>query len=346
MRILLYPLAILYQAITAIRNYLYNNGIKKVYRSPITTIIVGNLSTGGTGKTPHTAWLLNQFLNQYRMVTLSRGYKRKTSGYIPATIQSNALEIGDEPMEYVQQFPQVQVTVGENRVDAVKRIEQDFPQTDLIILDDAFQHRPIDGHLKILLTTFQNPFYKDYILPVGNLRESSSGAERADYIIITKCPETIDKQTKNSIVKAINPRNNQQILFSYYRYKQVTTLFSEQHLELDKNKTIVVISGIANPHALIDFFKDKKLSVVSESFKDHFEYTEPIIKTLLNKYPESQFQLVLTRKDAVKWQLYPSALQNRTIGIVDIEVVFHDAPAALIQNIQNIIQHNNEQRSQ
>lgn len=341
---LLYPFSILYKAITSIRNYLYNSGTKAVYLPPVTTIIVGNLSTGGTGKTPHTAWLVQQLHRHYQVATLSRGYKRKTRGFLIAGKQSTAEQIGDEPAEYVQRFPDVTVTVGEDRVQAVKQIITQLPQTDIILLDDAFQHRAIDAHIKVLLTTYDAPFYNDHVLPQGRLREAKEGYKRADYIIVTKCPEVLNETEQAAIIRNISPCSHQQVLFSSYVYHPPVHITTGTPLP-ESDKTLVAISGLANPSPLLRHLRSKGQTVIEKSFKDHFEYTDKIITTLLSTYPDDRYQILLTRKDAVKWLMHPELLTGRNIGVVDIDVVFHGSTDTFIQHIKQQIRYNNEQRT-
>jgi tetraacyldisaccharide 4'-kinase len=335
-KMLLYPFSILYKGITAFRNYLYTNNIKRAFLPPVATVIVGNLSTGGTGKTPHVAWLIEQFCDKYKIVTLSRGYKRKTKGFLVADKQtSNAHTIGDEPMEYVLRFPDVQVTVGEKRVLAAQKILARFPNTDLLILDDAYQHRAIDGHIKILLTTYDTPFYRDKVLPQGSLRESAVGYKRANFIIVTKCPKQLPIQEKQAIVAAINPQQHQHILFSHYEYDAPKRLLDNTVLSWD-NRTIVLVSGIANAQPLIAYLETQH-TVIPLSYKDHFEYTATNIQTILETYPVDNYQIVLTRKDAVKWLLFKEIWMHRTIAVVDVRVVFQNDTRLLTQQIEHII---------
>lgn len=341
---LLYPFSILYKIITDIRNYMYNSGTKATYLSPVTTIIVGNLSTGGTGKTPHTAWLVQQLRNQYKIATLSRGYKRKTKGFLIADSRSDADHIGDEPTEYVQRFPDITVAVGEDRVYAVQQLEQLPQEPDLIILDDAFQHRAIDAHIKVLLTTYNAPFYSDNVLPQGRLRESARNYKRADYIIVTKCPHPLSAAERAAVISNICPYPHQQVLFSHYAYHSPVDITTGAVLP-PSDKTIVAVSGIAGPEHLLDHLRSTGRKVIEKSFKDHFNYTESVIKSLLDIYPEDRYQIVLTRKDAVKWLIYHELIRNRSIGVIDIEVVFQNNTETFIQRIEQLIRYNNEQHS-
>lgn len=336
MRILLAPLALLYFIVTSIRNILFRYKILKVYTPTIPTVLIGNLSTGGTGKTPHCAWVLDQFATTYNVATLSRGYKRKTNGYIKANEHSTATEIGDEPMEYVTQYPNVTVCVGENRVNAAQKIEKLQPPIDLLVLDDAYQHRAINGHLQILLTTFAAPYFKDHLLPWGNLRESIAGADRADFIIVTKCPTVLEEEVINEYLIKINPLPHQKVLFSTYQYAPITSLEHEHTLVI--NKKIVLITGIATNKNLVEHLESQFGSITVHSLPDHYDYSELAIKKLLKKFG-SDYQIIITRKDAVKWLPYPKLWVNNNIGVIDIKVQFLSNPKPLTQAIQQIINH-------
>ncbi len=342
---LLYPFSILYKVITGLRNYLYNSGTKASYLSPVTTVIIGNLSTGGTGKTPHTAWLVQQLQQYYKIATLSRGYKRKTKGFLVADHRSDAARIGDEPAEYVQRFPGVTVTVGEDRVNAVRQIEALLPETDIIILDDAFQHRRIDAHVKVLLTTYDAPFYRDKVLPQGSLREAAGGYKRADYIIVTKCPGILSAPEREAVIRNIRPCPHQQVLFSRYNYYPPVHILTGDPLPAS-GKILVAVSGVADPRDLLQHLRRDGREVIEQSFKDHYEYTPATIRRLLEEYPEDRYQILLTRKDAVKWQLHRDLFPGRSIGVIDIEVVFQDNTDTFIQHIEQLIRYNNEQRNQ
>ncbi len=335
--ILLYPFSLLYGAIMLVRNWLYDKKICATYLPPKATVIVGNLSTGGTGKSPHIAWLISQLTEEYAITTLSRGYKRQTRGFIIADKnQSNAAQIGDEPMEFLERFQNIHVTVGEKRVPAVQKILASLPNTALILLDDAYQHRAINAHLTILLTTYQQPFYKDHILPSGNLREPKCGKKRANYIIVTKCPPTLTAAEKQTIIRKIQPLNTQKVRFSTFEYLPLKDIFTNETITIS-DKKIVAITGIANNSALMQHLKQLPTPVVLKSLNDHQEYTEALIKELLHAYPASEYQIVITSKDAVKWKTFAHLLQDRQIAVQEIAVAFLDEPNTLLQDIRDII---------
>jgi tetraacyldisaccharide 4'-kinase len=193
LRKILFPFAVLYGFITSIRNFLFDYRILKSYSFPIPVIAVGNLSVGGTGKTPQIEYLIRLLSNKYKIATLSRGYKRKSEGFILANATSNAEILGDEPFQFYKKFPNIQVAVDANRKNGIEQLLSQSNKPDVILLDDAFQHRKVKAGFYILLTAYNDLFINDFMLPTGNLRESRSGAKRADMIIVTKCPRDISE---------------------------------------------------------------------------------------------------------------------------------------------------------
>ena len=217
-RILLFPFSLLYWLGIAVRNYLYDKQILKSSSFGLPLICVGNLSVGGTGKSPMVEYLIRMLEQQYHIATLSRGYKRKTKGYALAGPDTTALEIGDEPMQFHQKFPDLPVAVGEERMVAIPQLLHDRPQTELIILDDAFQHRAVKAGLNILLTEYSNLFTRDFYLPTGDLRDLKSSYKRAQIIIVTKCKNGISEIEKEKIIKEIRPVDGQLIFFTGFEY--------------------------------------------------------------------------------------------------------------------------------
>ena len=197
--IALFPFSIFYGIVLAIRNFLYNQGVFSSYKPAIPCIIVGNLSMGGTGKSPHVEFLIDRLSKQYRLAVVSRGYGRKTKGYIELLERSNAADVGDEPLQMKQKFPEIAFAVCENRAEAIKKLQLKYPDLSLILLDDAMQHRRISGAFVILLSMFQKPFFRDWVVPSGSLREFGFlGKKRADLCVFTKCPQQIIEADKIS----------------------------------------------------------------------------------------------------------------------------------------------------
>ena len=212
-RVLLLPFAILYGWIVTLRNWMYTKKYLKSVHFNLPIICVGNLSLGGTGKSPMVEHLLSILSTEYKTATLSRGYKRKTKGYALATEQSTALEIGDEPMQFHLKYPNVGVAVGERRIEAIPQLIQDIPDLQTVILDDAFQHRKIKAGFYILLTSYGDLYSDDFILPTGNLRESRAGAKRANLVIVTKCPATLSADEQREIQDKLNLKCTQELYF-------------------------------------------------------------------------------------------------------------------------------------
>ena len=226
--IFLYPISVLYGLITGFRNLLYDYRIIPSIEFRFPVICVGNITVGGTGKTPHTEYLVELLRKNFKVATLSRGYKRETRDFRIATSSAMVREIGDEPVQIFRNFPDVIVTVDRNRVNGVKRILKEYPETEVIILDDGFQHRKLTPGFSILLSDFERPFIRDHMLPYGNLRESKINMRRADIILITKSPEDLSAIQRRLIVKEINKSANQNLYFTSIRYKAPIAVF-ENH---------------------------------------------------------------------------------------------------------------------
>lgn len=324
MKYLLFPWAVIYGWLTDLRNYLYSKGVLKSVAFDVPTIVVGNLRIGGTGKTPFIEYLISMLAYKYQVATLSRGYGRKTRGFRVATPTSTAQEIGDEPLQLYQKFASlVKVCVGEKRVSAISQILTKYPQTQVILLDDAFQHRNLQPYLQILLTDYTNPFYKDYLLPMGRLREKRRNASRADLIIVTKCPTSITLQEKQKITEQVHRyAPEKKVLFTSIAYKVPRNIFTNQPLE--NVQQVALLSGIAQP---LYFQKDmqERFQVVEHFvFPDHHRYnTDDVasIRNFLQKNPT--VVLLCTEKDAVKLQkfTFEAPLQER-IFCVGIEMRF------------------------
>ncbi|HEX8547877.1 MAG TPA: tetraacyldisaccharide 4'-kinase, partial [Cytophagaceae bacterium] len=243
---LLYPFSFLYKTVTSIRNHLYDIGHFRSFSFQIKTISVGNLTVGGTGKTPHIEYIINLLKADRNICTLSRGYGRKTTGIVFGDNNSTATSIGDEPMQYLLKYsPQTSVVVGEERALAIPTIIHELPKTDLILLDDAFQHRPVKPGLNILLCDFNKPFYSDHLMPTGRLRESRSGAKRADVVLVSKCPDSLSDNEMRVIKSKILPyiQKDVDIFFTGVTYKEPVPIFRQHKI----SNHAIAISGIANP---------------------------------------------------------------------------------------------------
>jgi len=276
---LLFPFSLIYHTVTSIRNWCYDAGYFQTFIPPVKTICVGNLSVGGTGKSPMIEYLISTYIKSHNIAVLSRGYKRKTKVCMEVLPDMNAEEVGDEPLQFKRKFDGIKVFVDANRREGIKTILDNYPDTNLILLDDAYQHRKVKAQHYILLTTYQNPYFKDFILPVGWLRESRSGAKRADTIIVTKCPASLKEKKKKEYLQKINPLENQQVLFSTIKYAEKIHS-SQKTIEFKDFDDFYLITGIANPKPLLDFLKKQNKNFDHQAYPDHHNFSEAEIRNI------------------------------------------------------------------
>ncbi len=308
--IFLYPVSLIYGMITWLRNFLYNTGILPSVEFHLPVICVGNITVGGTGKTPHTEYLAGLLRGSFKVAVLSRGYKRKTRDFRIASSSSSVSEIGDEPLQIFRKFPDILVTVDRNRVHGVKKIMKGNPETDVIILDDGFQHRSITPGFSILLSDFERLIVRDHMLPYGNLREDKGNMRRADIILITKSPENISPMQRRLIVKEVDKAPYQNLYFTSLTYKDPLPLFDsnedeETYLDLSQcaGCGIVLVTGIANPLPLKEYLKGAFDEIIHLSFPDHHNFKEKDIISISSAFNELESPskyLFTTEKDAVR----------------------------------------------
>lgn len=295
LRKILFPIVPIYFIVTWLRNKFYDLGWKssKYFSHPV--ICVGNLSTGGTGKTPTIEYLIRLLKEQHKVATLSRGYKRETTGFIIADDKATAKSIGDEPYQFHSKFKDVAISVDTNRQHGIEQLLK-LKQPDVILLDDAFQHRKVKASFNILLTSCNDLYCDDIVLPTGNLREPRAGAKRADVILVTKCPANLSSSEKEKIRAKIRPLAHQQVYFSLISYSE--TVFNENEellLKQFEGKKVSLVTGIANPKPLLDYLKSKSIDFEHLSFKDHHVFSTSEIELLKQK------EIVLTtEKDYVR----------------------------------------------
>lgn len=320
----LYPFSFLYDGITRFRNRMFDLGMKKSVSFEVPTIVVGNLSWGGTGKTPMVEYLIRQFKGQFQIATLSRGYGRKTSGFLLANDELTAPDLGDEPFQIFSKFgKEITVAVGEERILAIPQILAEKEETDLILLDDAFQHRYVNGDLNILLTTYQQPFFKDSILPLGTLREHPKGASRADVIVVTKCPDglatAIKEEYTQKIMRYASPETL--VVFTGLKYGSPYHVFTGE--SQTQQAPVILLSGIANNEVLKAEVANKyKLLDVLE-YPDHHKYSEKDLQHLASvyqKHTDKKPMVITTEKDAVKLKAHKSLHYLREIPIFALPV--------------------------
>src|SRR3984957_6171775 len=249
-RILLFPLSLVYALIVKIRNWLFDKRILSSATFNLPVICVGNLAVGGTGKSPMVEWMVAGLKDQFTLAILSRGYKRKTRGYALADDAATALDIGDEPMQFHSKFPHVTVAVGEERIVAIPQLLHDRPHTQAIILDDAFQHRSVKAGLNILLTDYSNLFTRDWWLPSGDLRDAPSSYKRAEIIVVTKCPESLNDDERRAVAAEIGPLAHQQIFFSSIQYGAPYRIVGSGGAVINEGVEVLLVTGIANPAPL------------------------------------------------------------------------------------------------
>ena len=329
LKILLYPLAILYDFITRVRNYLYDTGRRGSIQFEANIIGVGNLTVGGTGKTPHVEYLIRLLKDRYKVATLNRGYGRKTKGFLIADETSSALTLGDEPFQYYKKYgKEITVAVGEERALAIPSILMEREDTNVILLDDAYQHRSVRPLLTILLSDFNKPFYQDVLLPAGRLRESRKGANRADIVIVSKCPDKLSDSQQSESIKAISKYVKQEtpVFFTGINYGKPISFLNE---EIDiEGKSVILITGLANAKPVIDYIKGRYVLSKHFEFPDHYNYKTNDIESILSVFDvlneKGSHVLITTEKDMVKLidLAFEKLLEGIPILYIPIEIYF------------------------
>lgn len=308
-----------------LRNWLYDKNIFKSASFNFPIICVGNLAAGGTGKTPMVEYLIVLLKDKFVTATLSRGYKRKTEGFAIATTGTTALEIGDEPMQFHEKFPGITVAVGEERLVAIPQLLHDKPTTQVIILDDAFQHRSVRAGLNILLTEYKNLYTRDLMLPSGDLRDIRLSSKRADIIIVTKCKTGITEEEKRSIMKEIGPLANQNVYFTEIIYGKPYHLFNKQEMFITADMDTLLLCGIANPRPLKEFLTTHVHTYDMLRFPDHHIFNSDDleeIKKQFNKINSKKKIILTTEKDAVRLQKFEMELKDFPIYVIPIQHAF------------------------
>ena len=323
LRWLLLPFSWIYGVITFLRNKAFDWGILKTHQIPKKSITVGNLSVGGTGKTPHVDYLIQYFLSKNtKLSVLSRGYGRKTKGLVVASDQSTASEIGDEPLQYIQRYSdKIKVVLSEKRTEGVDLIIAQFPENELIILDDAFQHRAVSAGFSILITPFNDLFSDAFMLPTGNLREWKSGKKRADLIVVSKSPTDISSNEEAQIIQKLG-FDAKRVFFSSLQYNDLVS-FSTKREELEIEHALIV-TGIGNPTPLIDYWKGK-CSVELMAFPDHHNYSTVDIKAIhekFGKFASKNKVIITTEKDYMRLQQFDEVL--------DPQYAWHYQPISIV----------------
>ena len=330
LRILLFPFSVLYGIIVSIRNLFFDWGVLKSTTFNLPIITVGNLSVGGTGKTPQIEYLIRLLQNKHQIAVLSRGYKRKSEGFVLANDSTTVEELGDEPFQFYKKFSKVEVAVNGNRVEGVEQILKFKPKTDLILLDDAYQHRKIKAGYQILLTAYSDLFYNDFMMPTGNLRELWWGKNRADVIVVTKCPVDLSIEEQHKITQKIKPLKHQQVFFTSIGYSSVLKGSEEIALEELKNYEVVLITGIAKPSPLVNYLESKGIEFEHLKFPDHHHFTINEIKMIQVKSKKSK--IVTTEKDYVRLEK-----EIQELYYLPIETVFLNKQEIFDEEILNFV---------
>lgn len=323
LRILLFPFAGLYYLITQSRNRMYDRGLKPSVSFDIPVVSVGNITVGGTGKTPMIEHLIRLLQNDFKVATLSRGYGRTTKGIRIANAQENAMTLGDEPFQFYTKFgKRIKVAVGEERALAIPTILLEHPETQIVLLDDAFQHRKVKPGFSILLTDYHRPFYDDFLLPAGRLRESKWNAGRADVVVVTKCPPEMSEDKRIEIEKAIRNYAERPIFFTNIRYGNPSP-FSTTKKPIGKQ--VVLVTGIGNSKPLISYVKQNFTLLKHLKFNDHHIYTERDIEAMTTLgYDNANLSFLTTEKDKVKLDApqFQSIISSLSFFYIPIEIDF------------------------
>lgn len=278
LRKIAFPFSLLYGLVVYLRNLCYDTGVFPSRSFDTPTICIGNLSTGGTGKTPMIEWILKNLSGDVKMAVLSRGYKRRTRGFLIADPALTPEETGDEPLQIARKFPQTTVAVDGNRCRGILRLEERVAP-EIILLDDAFQHRKVRARLNVLLTSFSNLYIDDWYLPTGNLRDHRGQAQRAQVIVVTKCPPTLDEEGRRKITHRLRPRPGQRVLFSYLDYgDKIMGTTETLHLKDIGKREVLLVTAIADPGPLLENLRKKGINIRHRNFPDHHYFTEREIR--------------------------------------------------------------------
>ena len=353
LRHILFPFSLIYGGIIRMRNQLFDKNILRSATFDFPLICIGNLAVGGTGKTPMVEYLLRILNEKFKVATLSRGYKRKSKGFIIANENTTAFEIGDEPMQIHKKFPGITVAVAEERIMGIPQVLNDKPGTEIIILDDAFQHREVKAGLNILLSDYNHLYTKDFLLPTGNLRDLKSSSKRAEILIVTKCKSNLTEGEKKDILQQINPLPSQKTYFTKIIYGDPYQLFSKEKITLDKKSDIVLITGIANPEPIEGFLKNAVADFKIMRFKDHYNYQADDIRKITGQFSkiENPNKIILTtEKDAVRLFKFKNEMENLPLYVLPMEHEFLFNEGANFENevirfVDSYKKNNNEQIS-
>ena len=336
LRVILFPFSLLYGIAVFLRNVFYDLSIIKSESFDLSVISVGNLSVGGTGKSPHIEYLIRLFKTENKTATLSRGYGRITSGFLLATDESDALQIGDEPRQFKQKFPEIEVAVDSDRVRGIRKLIENNSELNVILLDDAFQHRAVKPGLSVLLTDYRKLYADDFLMPSGNLREWKNAANRADIIIVTRIPEHFSPMERRIIKERLNPKPYQSIYFSYVKYGEFVPVNKRKEHKLlqkefyfERNFSVLLFTGIASSMQLHDYLKNKVKEIRHLKYRDHHRYSSTDMKRirqLFDNIANDNKIIITTEKDAMRLAMpaYEEIIKDLPIFYIPIEIGFHE----------------------
>lgn len=319
---MLFPFALIYRIIIRLRNLLYDANILKSSDFNFPIICIGNVAVGGTGKTPMTEYLIELLQGPHQVATLSRGYKRRTKGFAIAGPQTTAIEIGDEPMQFHQKFPDVTVAVGEERLVAIPQILYQHPNTSVILLDDAFQHRAVRAGLNILLTEYSNLYTRDFMMPSGDLRDERKSSKRAHIIIVTKCPENLSQVERSKLVSELNPLPNQHVFFTTIQYGTPYHLFTSDKLKIENAHNVLLLCGIANPMPVKKYLNEHVHSFEMLKFKDHHIFNSTDLNEIQKQFQRNTSAnkiIITTEKDAVRLLKFKNEMTDLPIYVLPVK---------------------------
>ena len=344
-----YILASFYGIITEVRNRMFDLGILKSRSFDLPVISLGNLAVGGTGKTPHAEFLIQHLSKKFKIAVLSRGYKRETTGFVLANQNSTAKTIGDEPFQVFRKFPNLTVAVDEKRVRGIEKLLELNSEKDVIILDDAFQHRYVKAGLSILLTDFSNLFENDFMLPYGTLREWKRNSKRADIIVVTKCPIETQQSEFELIENTLNIKSHQRLFFSGFTYGEIYPVFpelNESSLErMNEETSILLITGIVKPELIVSYLQSYTNKIETKFFQDHHDYTKKDLEKVEKEFENLKGEkiIVTTEKDAarLKSNTYLSDKIKQNIYALPLQVkILNNEQDIFIQKIENYVRKN------
>lgn len=345
------PLSWIYGAVTGVRNKLFDVGVLKEKEYDIPIISVGNITVGGTGKTPHVELLISKLALEYRIGVVSRGYKRKTKGFLLANSKSTPDSIGDEPYQIYQKFGhRVQVAVCEKRREGIETLTQIHPEINLIILDDAFQHRYVKPTVSILLVDYNRPIWEDKVLPLGRLRENRHATDRADIVVVTKCPEQLSPLQLRLVEKGLDLLAFQKYYFSRFEYEGLRPVFPDDRPynvslhSLSARDSVLLLTGIAHPRTFIRYFKDFPFRVKVNHFPDHHDFSRSDLIKIESQFEKMKGErkvIITTEKDAVRLlnnPYYPEELKPLTFYVpIKVSVMEDCGDGDLLSEVRKMI---------